>query len=192
MTVFVQPTKYEGTRPIQAFSLCFDNYLDGEQVMGPMTFSVNDEIRRKQECKSNALDSPSIPHSVISRLIKVAFYWGFGGLGTVKWSLQRTAMDANGQQNTAAAHRTAIKDLISVISLPTPEGSTIRETKDAQAENPSSSTLTETKWKSPDSRILELRREAKESGKAYEKRKATWSTVKTLSRDPPLSPSLSA
>jgi hypothetical protein len=54
VSAFVSPRNWEGsesTRPIQVFSLDIKNTIDGERVVGPVSFSKDEATRKKQVCE---------------------------------------------------------------------------------------------------------------------------------------------
>lgn len=61
VAVYVQPSNWDGPedqRPIQAITLSIRNSIDGEDQSGAIGFSVDEELRKSQDCQSNRFDHP--------------------------------------------------------------------------------------------------------------------------------------
>ncbi|WRT64265.1 uncharacterized protein IL334_001196 [Kwoniella shivajii] len=176
VTAYVEPKEWDAAdkpRPVQAITLTMENLLDDEVARGPVGFSVDDNVRQNQN-------------------------W------TVRYALSTSSMDEEGQVKARKGLHRLQQDLLAMNSLSVPAGQSVksmarrdqitrREEQIAQrnekqhqeehpSDEPSSSSdsvanaqfFTKIKWREPGPRQILLREEAKESGRAYEKRKRTW------------------
>jgi nucleoid-associated protein YgaU len=92
----------------------------------------------------------------------------------VDWTISKTEMTPEGQDLARAGRDRALSDVLSVMSSALPEGKSKKDMKSATSQSQESDGHSNVQWKPADSRITGLRREAKESGEAYEARKKSW------------------
>jgi hypothetical protein len=114
-----------------------------------------------------------------------------GTIGTIEYEIEKTTMDEGGYSLARRGLQTARKKYTNMTSLNLPTGKTaedmnlaslepeegvlvnVNETKpstDSIVEKEKEEKMAVTKWKTPDGRILALRRLAKASGKEYKER----------------------
>ncbi|WWC58481.1 uncharacterized protein I303_101024 [Kwoniella dejecticola CBS 10117] len=166
VTAYVEPKEWDvakGDRPVRAVTFTMENYLDGEATQGPVSFSVDEETRRTQA-------------------------WA------IKYTVSYDSTDEEGQKKTRAGLNRLQQNLLAMNSLAVPAGQTVRsmtqrdriaerkatvdereqQNSTEQPSSPIPEPSPRIKWREAGPRQVQLREEAKESGRAYEKRKKTW------------------
>ena len=163
---FVQPRHWDaanGLRPTRLISLSLQNLLDGQKVAGPIGFSVDEEKRRDQKCKVPLCLLASPPTKNVT--------------GSVKYTLSASKMDAASQAAAGSQLAKTRSILEAMMYVALPEGKTKAEMRNqvrGSSRNLTDKDVKDVKWRSADGKVLLLRQEAKESGEAYEQRRATW------------------
>jgi len=162
----VQPRKWdesESPRPIQLLSLALQNLLNGEEIAGPITFSVDEQTRQAQKCKLSRHTGHSVTNPSMT--------------GSVNYTLSKSSMDGPCQAEVRDRLHLARNALEGMMYIALPEGKTIDQMTGDERQsirNPTDKNTATIKWKLADRKLLALRREAKESGEAYAQRKLSW------------------
>ncbi|ORY33724.1 mitochondrial protein Pet127-domain-containing protein [Naematelia encephala] len=100
---------------------------------------------------------------------------------TVKYNIKTSSMDVSSQARARVAQASALRMLIGMLSLPTPEGKTPDDMyalevskSDRVGAAIDEEAMSSIRWVEPGMRVVQLRMEAKASGEEYERRKAGW------------------
>lgn len=199
VTAYVEPKHWKdekGPPPVQAITITMENFLDGQPVQGQIPAFVIDERTRKvpewtvkysviktEMDENGQLEARKGAQSLRKKLIDMASLYIPEG-HTVEsmtryYEARRQAIEAGRHAATA-----------SLTDLPEPTDDIGNDVKDVESDTQNEESLVPAsaeeeavksgdqlmtiQWKKPGKHTLKLRREAKESGKAYEKRKKAW------------------
>ncbi|OWZ28709.1 hypothetical protein C356_06332 [Cryptococcus neoformans c45] len=198
VTAYIEPKHWKaekGPPPVRAITITMENFLDGQPVQGQIpAFVIDERTRQVPEWtvkysvvktgmdENGQLEARKGAQTLRKKLIDMASLYIPEG-HTVEsmtryYEARRQAIEAG--RHAATASLTDLPEPTNVVAdVKDGESSTQNEESLVPAFAPEETVKTgdqlmTIQWKKPGKHTLKLRREAKESGKAYEKRKKAW------------------